>query len=76
MPSSKRGQASSTPSSPIADALAGDFFHLGRLRALTELSQAIDAVTVEQVKQYVHSFPAENLTVLTIGPKKLEMHQV
>lgn len=59
-----------------ADALAGDYFHLGRLRALTELSQAIDAVTVEQVKRYMHSFPAENLTVLTIGPKQLETHQV
>lgn len=59
-----------------ADALAGDYFHLGRLRGLAELSSAIDAVTVEQVKHYVHSFPAEKLTVLTIGPKKLEVHQV
>ncbi len=55
-----------------ADALAGDFFHLGRLRGLDEISAAIDAVTVQDVMEYVHAFPAENLTTLTIGPDKLQ----
>ncbi|MDY7011629.1 MAG: pitrilysin family protein [Planctomycetota bacterium] len=55
-----------------ADALAGDFYHLGRLRGLEEISAAIDAVTVDDVMEYVHAYPADNLTILTIGPDELK----
>ncbi len=55
-----------------ADALAGDFYHLGRLRSLEEISAAIDAVTVDDVMEYVRKYPADNLTILTIGPDKLK----
>ncbi len=55
-----------------ADALAGDFHHLGRLRGLDEISRAIDAVAVNDVMEYVRAYPAENLTTLTIGPDKLQ----
>jgi predicted Zn-dependent peptidase len=55
-----------------ADALAGDFYHLGRLRGLDEISAAIDAVTVDGIMEYVRAYPAENLTTLTIGPDKLQ----
>ncbi len=56
-----------------ADALAGDFYHLGRLRGLDEISAAIDAVTVDDVMGYVRAYPAENLTMLTIGPDELKV---
>jgi len=55
-----------------ADALAGDWHHLRRLRSLQELSDAVDAVTAEQVIDYARAFPADELTVLTIGPDELD----
>jgi len=54
-----------------AQALAADWYHLGRLRTLSEISAAIDAVTLASVRAYVDAYPATNLTVLTIGPDKL-----
>ena len=54
-----------------ADALCGDWHHLGRLRGLRELSDAVDAVTSRQVLDYVRAFPPAKLTVLTIGPQAL-----
>jgi len=56
----------------LADALVGDFYHLGRLRSLEEISAAIDDVTVADVMEYVRKYPAENLTILTIGPDELK----
>ena len=55
-----------------ADALAGDWYHLGRLRGLEELSAAVDAVTPEQVLDYVRRHGPANMTVLTIGPEELD----
>ncbi len=54
-----------------SDAMAADWYHLGRLRSLAEMSSAIDAVTMEQVEQYIAAFPANKLTALTIGPAPL-----
>ena len=48
--------------------LASDWHHLGRLRSLKELSDAIDAVTVEDVMEYLAACPASDFTVLVIGP--------
>jgi len=56
-----------------SDALAGDWYHLGRLRGLAEMSSAIDAVTMEQVEAYIREFPAKDLTAMTIGPAPLNM---
>jgi predicted Zn-dependent peptidase len=53
-----------------ADALAGDYYHLGRLRHLEEISAAIEGVRRDQVAQYARMFPAERFTALTIGPKQ------
>ena len=55
-----------------ADALAGDWHHLRRLRSLEELSAAVDAVTADQVAEYARAFPADELTALTIGPDELD----
>lgn len=56
-----------------ADALAGDHYHLGRLRSLAEISAAVDGVTVEQVLEHLRSCPPRPLTVLTISPKPLDL---
>lgn len=55
-----------------ADALAGDWYHLGRLRGLAELSGRIEAVTADQVLSYVREYPARNLTILVLGPDPID----
>ena len=55
-----------------ANALASDHYHLGRLRSLAELSDAIDATTADDVLQHVRTHPAGNFTVLVIGPKPVD----
>ncbi len=55
-----------------ANAMASDWYHLHRLRSLQELSQAIENVTVEEVLGYLKDCPAENLSVLLIGPEPLK----
>ena len=52
---------------------AGDFYHLGRVRSLDEISAAIDAVSVSEVLKHLREFPAANFTILTLGNKQLEV---
>lgn len=56
-----------------ANALAGDWYHLGRLRSLEEISAAIDAITIDQVLEYLHTHPAHDFTILSIGPEPLNV---
>ncbi len=52
--------------------LASDWFHLGRLRSLAEVCNAIEKTTANDVRQYLHDLPGRNFTVLTVGPQKLD----
>lgn len=56
-----------------SNALAGDWYHLGRLRTLQEISEAIDRVNVSEVLSYLKEFPPEKLTVLVVGPEALKL---
>jgi predicted Zn-dependent peptidase len=55
-----------------AGAIASDWYHLGRLRSLTEISQAVDAVTVDDVKAHLQQWPARDFVMLVIGPEPLD----
>jgi len=59
-----------------ADALAGDWYHLRRLRGLSEISAAVDAVSIEDVRDCARRWPAEKLTMLTIGPEEIDAQVV
>ncbi len=52
---------------------AADYYHLGRVRSLDEISDAIDAVTVSDLLDHLHQFPPADFTILTLGNKKLEI---
>jgi len=52
-----------------ASSLASDWYHLGRLRSLKELSDAIDAVTVDDILAYLRDCPPRDFTFLFIGPE-------
>lgn len=56
-----------------AGALAGDWYHLGRVRTLQEIRQAVESQTCETLVEHLNHHPAEKFTILTLGPEPLEM---
>jgi predicted Zn-dependent peptidase len=57
-----------------AGSLARNWFFLEKTRTLDEVRQKIDALTVESILDYVHRRPAQDFTVLTIGPEELTVN--
>jgi predicted Zn-dependent peptidase len=53
--------------------LAGDWYHLGRVRSLDEIADALDALTTEAVNRHAATLPLDDLTVVTLGPKPLRL---
>ncbi|GAC1471450.1 MAG: pitrilysin family protein [Isosphaeraceae bacterium] len=51
--------------------LASDWFHLGRVRSLDEISASLDALTPESVSAYAASQDLSAMTILTLGPNPL-----
>lgn len=54
-------------------ALAADWYHMGRLRGLDEIAADIDRVTIDDVLAYLAAFPAEDFTLLYIGPETIDV---
>lgn len=63
-----QGESTSSRSS----VLCSDWLHLRRLRTLAELSNAIDAITPDDVLQYARHWPARQFTMVQIGPEPLQ----
>jgi predicted Zn-dependent peptidase len=57
-----------------ASAVVSDYFSRGRVRPLEEIASAIDAVTVDQVDDFVRRTKLGPFTVVTVGPKELEIN--
>jgi len=55
-----------------SSSIARDWYHLKRVTTLAEVRDKIDALTVKDVLDYVERHPADDFTILTIGPKPLE----
>ena len=55
-----------------AGSLARDWYHLGRVRPLAEVRHEIEGLTTQRVLDYARSHPADEVTILTLGPKPLE----
>jgi len=56
-----------------AGAIAHDWFIRGRIRTLDEIKDAIDAVTVDRVNAYLKANPPGPYTIVTVGPKGLDV---
>lgn len=56
-----------------ANSIARDWFHLGRIQTLDEIHQEIEAITVEDVQDYVARHPAKDFTILSVGGKPLNV---
>ena len=55
-----------------AASIAGDYYHLGRVRTLDEVTDLINGLTVESINQYVADNPPKNFNLVTLGPSALE----
>ncbi len=56
-----------------AGSLASDWFYLGRVRSLDEISGALDALDPASVGDFARSNTTEGMTVLTLGPTPLRL---
>jgi predicted Zn-dependent peptidase len=56
-----------------SSALAVDWYFLGRVRPLEEISAALDALSAADVSEYAARQPIDEATILTLGPKALEL---
>jgi predicted Zn-dependent peptidase len=53
--------------------LATDWFYLGRVRAMQEISDALDALTPASVSEYAAGQDLDAMTILTLGPNALRL---
>jgi len=56
-----------------ASSLTSDWYFLGRVRPLEELQAKINALTVKSVLDYAERFPVNDVTLVTLGSKGLEL---
>ncbi|MEM7454811.1 MAG: pitrilysin family protein [Planctomycetota bacterium] len=56
-----------------AGSIAGDWFHLGRVRSLDEINSTINSLTVESINEYLRNNPPTEFDVVTLGPRPLTL---
>ncbi|MBX6312717.1 MAG: insulinase family protein, partial [Isosphaeraceae bacterium] len=56
-----------------AGSLASDWFYLGRVRSLDEISAALDALTPQAVSDFAARQAIDEMTIVTLGPRALRM---
>ena len=58
-----------------ANAIAGDWMHLGRVRTLNEINEKITGLTVASVNQFLADHPPRDFLVVTLGAESLEFQR-
>ena len=56
-----------------AGAMASDWFYRGRVRPTDEVQAAIDGLTPARILGFLDRYPAKDFTVVTLGPKPLDI---
>ncbi len=59
-----------------AGSIAGDWFHLGRVRTLDEINDAVSGLTVESVNGFLRRNPPGKFDVVTLGPEPLKLNSI
>ena len=50
-----------------------DLFLEGTARSVDEIAEGIDSVTLDQIPAYLEAYPSDSHTLVTLGPKSLEV---
>lgn len=59
-------------SSARSSAIARDWYHLGRVRTLDEVSSLVDGLSCQSINDYLAAHPPGDFTIITVGPQALE----
>lgn len=62
-------------SSVRASGLVNDWWNLGRARTISEIKTGIEQVTSAAIVEHINRHPIAPLTLVTLGPEKLELPQ-
>lgn len=60
-------------SSARSSSVARDWYHLGRVRSLEEISRIVDGLSCQSINAYLAQHPPGDFTVVTLGPRPLEV---
>jgi predicted Zn-dependent peptidase len=60
-------------SSSRSASIARDWYHLGRVRSLDEVSALVDGLNSQRINAYLAEHPPRDFTVVTLGPDELEV---
>ncbi len=60
-------------SSARSSSVARNWYHLGRVRTLEEVSARIDELSVKSINAYLADNPPGEMAVVTLGPRELEV---
>lgn len=53
--------------------LTRDWYFLGRVRTLDEVEAIVDGLSANEINRYLASHPPQQFTIVTLGPKALEV---
>lgn len=56
-----------------ANALSGDWYHLGRIRTMDELNQIVGSLTTDSINSFLKRMPPADFIVTTLGQQPLEV---
>jgi hypothetical protein len=56
-----------------SNVLAGDWYHLGRVRTVDEVRAIIDGLSCDKTNAYLASHPPRDFRVVTLGENPLEI---
>ena len=56
-----------------AGSMAVDWFYLQRVRRVGEIQQSVDALSPKAILEYLERYPAQDFTVVTLGPEPLTL---
>ena len=56
-----------------AGSLAEDVFLEERARSVAEITAGVNRVTLDQIPAYLEAFPPDPLTLVTLGPRSIEI---
>ncbi len=56
-----------------SSSLASDWYYLGRIRPLEEISAKLDALTAKDVSEFAAKQAIADMTLVTLGPRALNV---
>jgi predicted Zn-dependent peptidase len=59
-----------------AGGIARDYWMLGRVRSLDEVTAAVNAVSEASIREFYGRHPVTDFSVVTLGPAKLDRPQL